>query len=521
MDLERVSVVMRPRGPWEAMDLGLALLHRHRRLVWTTLAMTALPVFVVVWALFYRWPWLAFGILWWLKPVFDRVPLAILSEALFGGTPTPRSVLRGLRASLRPHQLRALTLSRLSPSRSFLLPIWQLEGHGAASVLRRERVLGRSALGPAMTLTAVCAALEQVFILSGLSLIFLFMPENLEMDAMGVLESVIDGVTPAWFSVALGVVHALAVAFVEPVYVAAGFGLYVNRRMLLEGWDVELGFRRLVKRLAPALALLLALGLGAEARAEDTGSAPEAVDAAPVEEAPVEEAPVEPVQSLVDPARVAEAAERAGAPIDASALGAEADTILTRPEFPHKEKRFSWKIPEQPTSSFNFNLPFGPFLAMVARVLAFVALGVGLALLVRALLRLRRGKGGAADAEDEAPDEQVRLPALLADVGTLPEDVAAVAWRWWREGRHAEALGLLYRAALLDLVKLRGVALAEGDTESDCLIAARPGLPPVAWTYLEGLTLAWQGAAYAHRLPSDEAARGLCEAWPLHFRRAP
>lgn len=505
MDLERVSVELRPRGSWEAMDLGLALLNAHRRLVWTTWAMTVLPVFAGVWLLLYRWPWLAFGVLWWLKPVFDRVPLAILAEALFGGQPTPRGVLRALRRHVRPHLLRALTISRLSPSRSFLLPIWQLEGHGATGVLKRERVLGRGVGGPAATLTAVCAALEQLFILSGLSLIFLFMPENLEMDAMGVMESIVDGVTPLWFSVASGALHALAVGFVEPAYVAAGFGLYVNRRLLLEGWDVELGFRRLVARLAPALALLAALGLSAgSAAAEDTG-APEP----------------EPIQVSADPALVEEAARRAGAPVDAEALAGEAADILARPEFPHKEQRFVWKLPEPERQNLNLNLPFGPVIALVLKILAMVALAGGLVMLVRALLRLRGRGGGGRGADAPEEDEGVRLPALLEDVGVLPADVPGTAWRWWQEGRGPEALGLLYRAALLDLVKLRGVALAEGDTESDCLVAARPALPEGGWTYLSGLTTAWQGAAYAHRLPTDEAVHRLCDRWAQHFRRAP
>jgi hypothetical protein len=40
------------------------------------------------------------------------------------------------------------------------------------------------------------------------------------------------------------VAYMAAVAFLEPFYVAAGFGMYVNRRVDLEAWDIEQEFRR-------------------------------------------------------------------------------------------------------------------------------------------------------------------------------------------------------------------------------------------------------------------------------------
>ena len=36
-----------------------------------------------------------------------------------------------------------------------------------------------------------------------------------------------------------------AICVVEPLYVAGGFGLYLNRRTELEAWDIEIAFRRI------------------------------------------------------------------------------------------------------------------------------------------------------------------------------------------------------------------------------------------------------------------------------------
>ena len=38
--------------------------------------------------------------------------------------------------------------------------------------------------------------------------------------------------------------YVLAVLFLEPFYVGAGFGMYLNRRAELEAWDIEQEFRR-------------------------------------------------------------------------------------------------------------------------------------------------------------------------------------------------------------------------------------------------------------------------------------
>ena len=52
---------------------------------------------------------------------------------------------------------------------------------------------------------------------------------------------------------------------------------------------------------------------------------------------------------------------------------------------------------------------------------------------------------------------------------TLPADVPAAAWALWQQGRHQEALGLLYRGAISRVIELGRVEIQESDTEGDCL----------------------------------------------------
>src|SRR5690606_2264201 len=78
---EDLQVNLRPRSPWEAMELGTALLRRHAAAVWRPwlLAMLASLAVSVAVALLLGRPWLALLLCWWLKPVVERVPLYALS----------------------------------------------------------------------------------------------------------------------------------------------------------------------------------------------------------------------------------------------------------------------------------------------------------------------------------------------------------------------------------------------------------------------------------------------------------
>src|SRR3546814_2672705 len=102
------------------MDRGGLMSQQHRRLLMTSWAVVTLPVFALVSLLLWDSPSLAMFLFWWLKPAFDRLPLYILSKALFGETPTLKQTLRQWPALLKPQLLASLTWRRLSLSRSFL-----------------------------------------------------------------------------------------------------------------------------------------------------------------------------------------------------------------------------------------------------------------------------------------------------------------------------------------------------------------------------------------------------------------
>jgi hypothetical protein len=100
---------------------------------------------------------------------------------------------------------------------------------------------------------------------------------------------------------------------------------------------------------------------------------------------------------------------------------------------------------------------------------------------------------------------------------SLPEDISGTAARLAGEGRLREALSLLYRGALSALVHRHSLALSEGQTEDDCVRAARDRLTPASSQYFATLVANWQRTAYAARPPGSDAVAQLCSDWPVHF----
>ncbi len=258
MRLTDASVVIRPRSAWEAVDLGVLLAKQHAGLLMLSWALVTVPIFALLSLLLWDYPSIALLIFWWLKPAYERLPLYILSHALFGDTPRLKHALKALPSLLKPQLLASLTWRRLSPTRSFDLPVQQLEGLSGKARSQRLIVLGQRDAGGASWLTIVGVHLEMALWFGIISLFYLLLPAQIELNWSW--ESLINTASGDWLWLEhlSNFLYVVLLILWGPIYVACGFTLYLNRRTALEAWDIELVFRRLRQRLnGVAYALLL------------------------------------------------------------------------------------------------------------------------------------------------------------------------------------------------------------------------------------------------------------------------
>jgi hypothetical protein len=242
MQIDAIALTLRPRSLWEGCDLGVRLLHFRMRSVYACYLAVAVPTFLICLATYPLVPWLPAVGIWLAKPWLDRVILFALSRALFAEPTGPLDLWAERRRILRPN-LVALLLLRLSASRSFKLPIMQLEGLKGRAQRDRVRQLTLRHRGVARTMTLAFANAELALCSSVIMLRIILAPHIFGLEG-----GWLAGLAATQAGLISSIAYAATVAFLEPFYVAAGFGLYINRRVELEAWDIEQEFRRAFAR---------------------------------------------------------------------------------------------------------------------------------------------------------------------------------------------------------------------------------------------------------------------------------
>jgi len=506
--LDRLAVQLRMRNPWEAIDLGFAMVRTWARPVYAAWLVVFVPLCTLA-LLVLPPPW-AILLVWWLKPALDRIVLHVLAAGVFGDLPRLRETLRALPRAITPGLVASLTWYRFFLARSFNLPVWQLERQTGAAARQRRRQLQRRTSSHAVWLTIACLHFEIVLALSGVALFDLLAPV-LQADEFELFELLTWSNQDAQ-RVVLAAMAFTAIAIVEPFYVAGGFALYLNRRTALEGWDLEVALRRMGERAqaasrgvdlakAAALGLMLA-GLAAISVPPD-GHAQEMPEQGGETAAEIQAQPAAP-------------------PVPPSQRRAarEIKEVLTRPEFQEYRERTRLqhlgkpepKKPPKPAESPGW-ATFIEALAQFLRILAYAAIGLAVVFLVYFLLR-RFDLVARERTSYVAPDTLFGLDVRPA---SLPDDVAAAALELARSGELLKALSLLYRGALVTLLHRDGVELASGDTEDDCLRKSRKRIPDASVAYFARLLATWQRLAYARREVPRAEVEALCGDWRAHF----
>jgi hypothetical protein len=244
MRVDAIAVELRPRPMWEAADLGVRLVQAHAGSVWRTWA----PVYLVFAALALATveisPWLPSLLIFWFKPWMDRSILFVLSRAVFGQS-TGFADLWAAKGSVWGGQFfTTLLWRRLSPWRAFTQPIYQLEGQRGKARRQRRTQLLRQQRGAAGGMHFAFANIEASLTFGTLALALWFAPEQLRGDIFTWLTGRGDAGSDTLASFCTASVYAAIVLLLEPFYVAAGFAMYLNRRVQLEAWDIEQEFRR-------------------------------------------------------------------------------------------------------------------------------------------------------------------------------------------------------------------------------------------------------------------------------------
>ena len=474
MQLADAQIEIRPRTTMEALDLGVLLA---RRYWWALLAgwlVLAIPVYVAAWFM----PNLYLGLLlvWWCKPLYERIPLTIVSSSIFRHQASWSTMRRNV---LAPDCWLWLTLFRFFPGRSTLSPIAALEADrpresvvSARRSLIKDRTMGTYIwlhfLGWVVELCLVVFVFVWV--------LWIFSPIKSDFDLTlepirAIAQFLSQLNSTSWLSKLILTLFFAAYAVVAPFYVCSGFSLYLNRRIELEGWDIDLGFRKLVQRAAPILGVFIAVLLCTDptwAQESDPDPSNERKNAIHSEIREIIES---------DPVSV----ERAWRPLEVEEA---------RP------------------------MRVGAFWQPVLQTIVWLIL-IGIVVFLVIQLRVWEYGRYFRRARGESTTKTRNVPILKRELD-LPDDISAAATAKWNSGLRREALSLLYRGALYALISRHRCKIDASFTEAACMRTVKKEAPTLSNPF-NSITTNWQKLAYANRAVAESDFANLRDDYVENF----
>ena len=535
LDLNNLAIEVRPRNAWQAVDLGILMA---RRWWWPLVKIwfcLSFPIFVILAFLPLDYLWLQATIVWWLKPYFEQALLEFLSRAVFGDEPSTKAVIKMWPRLLKMQWFSALTWRRLSISRSMNLPVTQLEGLSGRERSQRLDVLHREDSQPAGWLIFIGANLELFIALSAFLIFLSMVPQGVDMDMIGDGLKYLQGdKSDFWFEIVFNALFYIFAIAVGPFYVAAGFALYLNRRVRLEAWDIDIAFRRIASahkkntvanvsgsRVSIVLSVLFTgfLFLG------DTGKLIAEEVSTQIKVSSTEKEYVHEKLQTINEDLVVDGYDN----LSKESAKYTINWIKSGDNF-HDIERM--RIPDIDWWNFDDDKNSSNFPDWLPGLFELLFWIVVLSAVIWIVYRYRSWLMSLVPASSVSKKER-HTPSMMfgLDVSkqSLPKYVDEEACKLLNEGHHREALALLYRACLSYLISA-DYEIEESFTELECLsyvtqqqnidtrslqsIEEYPTqLPDTALSYFKELTQVWRQLAYAHKKAPDQELLNLCENW--------
>ncbi len=489
MNLESVTAELRPRGAWEAADLGARMVRRDAGVIYKTWFSVTLPLLLLaaLGVMYLPYPGLVMLLYWWCEPLVDGPILHIISRRLFGDATDARTAVRQVPTLARRNWIFLLTPWRLHFARSLAIPVTQLEGLSGTRRRERAKVLNRVTMNHGIGLTTAYQHLALSLYLGVILVGFMLIPAGYEatlgMDWLATFFDAQPGDKGARLAGLL--TFYIAQSALHPWFVGCGFGLYIDCRTKLEAWDIEVAFRRMLQRRHGRPGAIAAILVCALLGWSESGRA-EAQD-------------IEPFWDR--------------AAIEAARASVYADERLQQYETVEEWQRIDADDePGQPDANAETWLRG---LGRIAGLITEFGLWLGVAFI---LILLFATRASWLPYLRHTPMERRAPRRVILDSGEitadqLPNDIPAAVRTLWADGQRREALSLLYRGSVFLAVDRLGVRVPRSATEGECVEAFSVQLGTPLVDYFRNVVAAWVWCAYAGRAPTDDVVERLCNDW--------
>lgn len=536
MQIDNIQAKIRPRGNWEAIDLGFLMANRWKSHIYKTWFLVTLPIFMLLNLIFYNnMGWVCF-IFWLLKPVFDRFILITVSRRLFKEKIVNSELIKLAPRLFFKHIIKHLTVYRFDPNRAFNLPVWFLENLSGKRRSERARILKLTASGASSLLTFAALHLELFFYVAIIALIASIFPNYMLFGDMfrNSFENIIAIYeSNNWYiEFFANSIYFLSVTLIEPFYVCAGFTLYLNRRTELESWDIELDFKKMRQRLEDkqkrynlgafkvALISMLCIGIlsffpiessyaetknSNVVRNESCDKWNKKLTTAPSNEA---EKVIRDILSQDKYKKCSINTKFEPKPQEKSS----GDNNLLKKFWKWIFEKFGGK--SEPSNSDNISF---------ANIIELFFWGLGGLIVCFLLYQLHKYREYFLNIIKPVENDKKKIPSEIFGLDITPRSIPDLlsdeVLKLWNEGEFMQAISLLYRGYLSKLTHEFNVDIKISYTENDCLLAAKQAIANKKETLqlFTQISQIWLKSAYAHQLPSKDEVIDCCRDWRLQF----
>ncbi|MGK0370468.1 MAG: hypothetical protein ACJAW1_000709 [Glaciecola sp.] len=569
MQLNNLLLDVTPKTSWQCFDLGCKVALANFKSLFLYWIVLTLPIFVIAISINLGWGPIIF---WLFKPLYERGLLYILSRTVFGTHVSILQTLLNLPSQIKPLWFSSITYRRLTPSRSFDMAVAQLENLSGKARSERLNVLHKTKDDNTAWWTICCVHWELFLTIGLFSLIQILLPADFNFQNM--LESLT--IQSSVESYIINIVFYIAIAVVAPFYVAGGFVAYLNRRVVLEGWDIELGFTKWHHAFIEKSS---AEGFSKRSIVVDQSPKTELNDEQIVEQQNINEDTKTPANksstkvklpiviiflfgntllgqdiAFAQPSKPFDAKkENASSAISVSNEPAVDEIALTpiqiaenenvanrkneiretltslldEPPFAQYETviNYRWKSSEddekeedETDTDFTFLAWLVKFIASSSEIILW-----GLFIFFFGYLIFRNWAhlvgffGKTSNKEDYIP-----MPSFISSVFTeaLPKDIIATVNESINNNDYRRALSILVRASFTYLSKTQHIRITKSMTEKECLDEIKRSSEPTIYAYMQDLLSVWMKMAWAHQLPDAHTLERLSQQYDSNFVHA-
>ncbi|WP_426369512.1 hypothetical protein [Pseudocolwellia sp. HL-MZ7] len=488
MDITKLFFNARQRNAWQVFDLTQLVVKHHFFQLMLIVLCLYLPIIIILSLIFSAST--ASAIVWWLKPLLERPLLDFLSKRSFYQPTSTWSSILSIKKLKVIDIISMLTIRRFSPYRAYLAPIEQLELlEGKERSKRKNILLNRNDHKQTFWLI-FCLHIEFMITMLFMLIVYNFIPQGISIDD----QFFTSGTALYQLELLYSCCFMASLMLVTPFYVTGGFLGYLNSRIDMEGWDLELTFKSIAARFRH-IAAALVIGFFSFS----LPAPPLAAQEIPVEAVAVEQ--INETQTDDPEADIEEVLNERNI-----AIRKEVDDIYEQHEL--IESASIW-VPDSEDKDTNYDLDwlksFFMGLGAISNIAGYLIWLLLAALIVWIIYKLYQAGGFKwlkfSNHKSKAIESAVEIPTFLSSIDRTegPKDLLKAAEIANSEHAYRTALMYLLKYGFIYAQNFSSVLITKSMSEKECETALLKALPTLLHKNYKQLFQLWIQQAWAHK----------------------